>query len=667
MPACDDDAGKRCPTTVRIACVLLTIYAGLVAWDAYVTGPNLDEPAHLAAGISHWTFGNFDLYRVNPPLVKLIASIPVLATNYQTDWQNAKVMSAHSRVEFHVGRDFVLKNGMNSFWYFTLARWACLPFCLLGAWTVFLWARDLYGNASALIGIWLYCFCPNLIGWGASITPDSPAAATGVFAAYQFYRWLKNPTKFQTLLAGFAFGIALLTKGTWIILIPLFPVIWAGYRLFQWRDARRALSSSALAPELPQVVTPVTAEVPATTAVPTSQVRLPVLNTSPQPAGRPETSASAGAPSAPKLAVILVLGVYLLNFGYGFEGSFQFLGDFRFISKSLSGEVIPPYGANRFAGTWLHKLPVPLPANYVLGVDTQKKDFEFTTWSFLFGEQRLGGWWYYYLAGLGLKTPIGTLILFGLATVLALFSRRYRTFPGAELAFLLPSLAVLILVSSQTGMNRYLRYVLPFVPFALIHCSRIGLAVANANRWLPALTVVCLCATTVETMSVYPYSLSFFNRFAGGPLNGHNYLLDSNIDWAQDTLNLKKWYDDHPEARPFHYQKFGTLVSSPEATGMEFQPVPGYLPQDQLPAGDAERPGPQPGWFALSINHIKGYKHYFSDKPEFTYFQRLKPVGRAGYSIYIYHLTLDQANALRAEFHLPPLPADPPTRLPNQE
>ena len=31
---------------------------------------------------------------------------------------------------------------------------------------------------------------------------------------------------------------------------------------------------------------------------------------------------------------------------------------------------------NRFAGTWLGEMPVPLPKNYVQGIDTQKLDFE---------------------------------------------------------------------------------------------------------------------------------------------------------------------------------------------------------------------------------------------------------------------------------------------------
>lgn len=39
-----------------------------------------------------------------------------------------------------------------------------------------------------------------------------------------------------------------------------------------------------------------------------------------------------------------------------------------------------------------------------------------------------------------------------------------------------------------------------------------------------------------------------------------------------------------------------------------------------------------------------------------TYFQCFQPVAMAGYSIYIYHITIDEANRVRKELGLPELP-----------
>jgi hypothetical protein len=39
----------------------------------------------------------------------------------------------------------------------------------------------------------------------------------------------------------------------------------------------------------------------------------------------------------------------------------------------------------------------------------------------------------------------------------------------------------------------------------------------------------------------------------------------------------------------------------------------------------------------------------------YTYFQRFQPVAKAGYSIFIYHITPEQAAAARHDLGLPPL------------
>lgn len=57
--------------------VLLSSHIALLAWSAARHSATLNEPAHLVAGLSHWKFGRFDLYRVNPPLVRMVAAIPI--------------------------------------------------------------------------------------------------------------------------------------------------------------------------------------------------------------------------------------------------------------------------------------------------------------------------------------------------------------------------------------------------------------------------------------------------------------------------------------------------------------------------------------------------------------------------------------------------------------
>jgi hypothetical protein len=110
------------PAVTRfVITLLLTIHAGLLAWQAYRYSPTIDEPAHLAAGISHWKFGRFDLYRVNPPLVRMIAALPMLLVEPKVDW-SAFTEAAYARPEFAIGSALANGNGFDIFWDFTLGR-----------------------------------------------------------------------------------------------------------------------------------------------------------------------------------------------------------------------------------------------------------------------------------------------------------------------------------------------------------------------------------------------------------------------------------------------------------------------------------------------------------------------------------------------------------------
>ena len=43
--------------------VLMGLHVALLANGANVHSPTLNEPGHLAAGISNWQFGRFDVYK----------------------------------------------------------------------------------------------------------------------------------------------------------------------------------------------------------------------------------------------------------------------------------------------------------------------------------------------------------------------------------------------------------------------------------------------------------------------------------------------------------------------------------------------------------------------------------------------------------------------------
>lgn len=105
---------------------VLAIHGGLLAWIALINAPVFDEIAHLPSGLAHWHYRNFGLYSVNPPLMRMIASVPLLLVSPKTDWISIPD-DAYSRPEFVVGSNFMVANMFDSFWYFTLCRWAQIP------------------------------------------------------------------------------------------------------------------------------------------------------------------------------------------------------------------------------------------------------------------------------------------------------------------------------------------------------------------------------------------------------------------------------------------------------------------------------------------------------------------------------------------------------------
>ena len=75
-------------------------------------------------------------------------------------------------------------------------------------------------------------------------------------------------------------------------------------------------------------------------------------------------------------------------------------------------------GFGRAAGTsLLGSLPMPLPENYVRGIDAVVGHRPLRLPTCLRGELRPGGWWCYYPYALAIKMPLGTLALLGLACV----------------------------------------------------------------------------------------------------------------------------------------------------------------------------------------------------------------------------------------------------------
>lgn len=518
----------------RWVCLLLGLQALLLAWGAARSSPTHLEPALLASGLSHWEFGRLDLYHVNPPLVRMIAAAPVIALGYEANWSGFSDRPG-ARPEYLIGEQFIRANGERSLWLVTVARWICLPFTLMGGLFAYRWARELYGRRAGLTTLTLWCLDPLVIAQGTLITPDAACTAGGIASGYFFWRWLKAPTWAGALWAGTVLGVTQLTKLSWLILAGLYPLVWVTWIIAAASDRRyvRDVSSSTVTDATDQ-------------RIPDHGVSFPI--------------------QAGMLASLLAMALLVLNLGYGFDGAGTRLSQLTFVSRSLTGLEVPGTPGNRFQGTLLGELPIPVPRHYLLGFDTQKRDFEeYSRPSYLRGVWRPEGWWYYYLYGLLVKAPAGTVVLVMVVVVRRLVSTirrwkssatrvevravRHRSLVLGELVLMVPAIALVALASSQTSFNHHLRYVFPAYGLLLIFAGQaavLGPAQPAVQRWVAAGLVAC---SGVSSLWAYPHHISYFNEFVGGPRHGNQHLLGSSWDWGQDWLYLADWFEQHPDYR----------------------------------------------------------------------------------------------------------------------
>ena len=595
----------------------IILFAALMAVSAWSDSAIVNEDSRLASGVYYWKTGDYSLFHVNPPLVSLVGALPSVLSGAESVSRADVGFSRDGRDEYRAGGIFVKKNPRFRFLLF--AGRLCCILLLLAGFTASVWfSRAVWGAAAGYWTLGIVLFSPYILGHGHLMTPDAISGMFAVAAVYFFWRWLRAPGTGTAFAAGLALGIAELTKFTLLIFYPLFPVLWLIYRF----------PKSALKP----------------------------------------------AVSLPRqlwhFVLIVAVSLLVINMGYFFEGTGKPLRSFTFRTALFTGcgsyKDVPFDGGNRFNGsgtrleTALGYLPMPLPKNFVQGIDTQRLDFEAGMPSYLRGTWSNRGWWYYYLYATLLKNPLGTIGLFLLALFCTFFLRGYNADWRDELVVLLPGIALLAFVSSQTGFSIHSRYVIPALQFFFLWSSKAARAFTPevkaagpksscAMRWLAA---VLLAWSIGSSLWVYPHSIAYFNELAAvlptpedrryprpesppplsarqkvcrfldaGPLNGPRHLLGSEVDWDQNFYRLLAWYRNHPET---HGKITVDGIGNWAGRGLIPQTIPKH----------SERT--EPRWYAVGVNRLYGedqdYRRFFHFAPEQI----------IGYTIYVYHVSPEE-------------------------
>ncbi len=231
--------------------------------------------------------------------------------------------------------------------------------------------------------------------------------------------------------------------------------------------------------------------------------------------------------------------------------------------------------------------------------------------AYLLGQLSQTGFRYYYPVVLAVKTPLATLILFAIATGLAI-RRRDRL----QIVMPLSLIAALLAVGLFSHINIGVRHILPiYTGFAVCGGAALDRMFRAHRRWVIGAASALLLWQVATGALVHPDYLAYTNEFAGS--HPERILADSDLDWDQGMRGLALRLEQLG-VRDFTFKPNSSSYMI--ANGHSF---PRY---ELMPDGDQ----PTPGWNVVCVTAWK-----LSGQPKWA--ERIEPTERIHRSIYLYY------------------------------
>jgi len=604
---------------VTVGLILLVSVVLMVSVSLQEAGTQ-DELAHIPAGYAYVSEFDFRLNPEHPPLVKMLAGLPLLFidVNFPTD---SKAWQEDVNGQWDMGGAFLYDSGNDADQIIQLARIGPMLLTLVLILFVYIWAKELMGPKWALLPTLVTALSPNFLAHGHYVTTDI-GAALGIFVStYYFVKYLNQQNKKHLIWAGLGFGLAMLMKFSTVLLVPLFLILIFIYWLVEIYRTKNEVS--------------------------TKKIRHFIV---------------LGLKHLKGVLIIFFIGLLLL-YPFYFVTTINYpperqLSDTEFILASFAqgppgeGEPCNALDPKRCAAElniWMADKPFIRPiGQYYLGVLMVLQRSAGGNTAFFLGEVSNTGSRLYFPAAYSLKEPLPVLIMVLLALLFAIYGiaraiiKRRTNFSGyfsthlAEFSMILFTL-IYIAWSINSPLNIGVRHLMPIMPFMYI------LAAAGIKKWAQSekfkkslkLGFVYLLTGwfLVDIAIAYPFYLSYYNEFVGTE-NGWQYITDSNYDWGQDLKRLATFVEEN-NIEKIGVDYFGAgnpkyYIGEAEENWWSAKGTP--------LESDIE-------WLAVSVNTIQGSTApaipALERKPEDEYRwleNPTEPYARAGTSIFIYKL-----------------------------
>lgn len=205
------------------AAALIAAFFFQTLTSSLIKSPSSDEPPHIASGLAYVEKSAFTPNTEHPPLLKEMAAVSLLLNGiHLPDTPTAQEM-VHEPVgrdlEWGVGNDVISLGHPRRVMF-----WARLPLILVSTCLgvlIYLWGRQIAGEAAALGAVFLFALDPTVIAHSEFVTTDTGMAAFTILFFYLLYVFLRQPTTIRLLLCGITLGLMLCAKFSTIFFIPI--------------------------------------------------------------------------------------------------------------------------------------------------------------------------------------------------------------------------------------------------------------------------------------------------------------------------------------------------------------------------------------------------------------------------------------------------------------
>src|SRR3984957_14840119 len=348
---------------------LIILQIILVAIIVHGESLTFDEGDHIFAGYMMWHSGDSGLNPEHPPLVKLVATLPLLQEQLWVPPLQHRMFKGEA---YRDGRDFTERNDGPSHHLLFRMRLAAGVFAVGLSVMVFLIGSKLFGQSAGLLALLLVVFEPNVLANSDLVTTDVGVTCFFLATLYFFYRYARRPSAIRLLLAGLAAGLALASKHSGILLAPMLLALTLVEIAYAKREERKRMATTLFG----------------------------------------------------GFAAIAVLAIAILWAFYGFRYAARPAG--LVLNPTLSEYAAPLTGMNSWVISHFANWRL-LPESYLMGLT----DIHYGTLRypiFLLGHDYPHGVWWYFPVALSIKTSLGLIGLVVLAGVALInsFCRRLR-------------------------------------------------------------------------------------------------------------------------------------------------------------------------------------------------------------------------------------------------